>query len=115
MKLFLLGLVIGLIAVPAALWLYLDFGQPPVATGDAPFLFEGSIAHQTLRTRIAREMPKTVPLEASEDQFRNWRTHLSRAVRGLPRTLWTSRRLRQRNVPQGPSALATAWQRRGWR
>ncbi len=69
MKLFLLGLVIGLIAVPVALWIYLDFGQVPVATADPPFHFEGAIVHRALNLRIAREMPNTVPLEASENNL----------------------------------------------
>jgi mono/diheme cytochrome c family protein len=66
MKLFLLGLVIGLIAVPIGIWMYLGFGQPPVATGDAPFPFEAAIVSRPLHRRIDSEMPKTVPLEASE-------------------------------------------------
>ena len=65
MKGFLLGLIIGLIAVPAAAWLYLQYGNVPVATADRPFPFESKIVKGPLHRRIDREMPKEAPMEAS--------------------------------------------------
>lgn len=65
MKLFLLGLLIGLIAIPLATWMYLESGKAPVATADPPFPFEAAIVRRPLHLRIDREMQKTVPLEAS--------------------------------------------------
>jgi thiosulfate dehydrogenase len=65
MKRFLLGLILGLITVPIAVWIYLRSDGVPVATADPPLPFEATIVHQPLHLRIDREMPKTVPLEAS--------------------------------------------------
>jgi mono/diheme cytochrome c family protein len=62
---FLLGLLIGLVIVPVAIWIYLTAGSPPVATGDAAFPFEKAIVHVPLHSRIARELIKTPPVTAS--------------------------------------------------
>ena len=65
MKGFLLGLIIGVVLVPAAVMLYFHFGHPPVAVGDKPFPLERQIAGFTLHTRIDAEAPKTSPIEPS--------------------------------------------------
>lgn len=65
MKRFLLGLVLGLIIVPLGIWIYIRYGNVPVATADNPFPFEADIVHRPLRIRIHREMATTVPIEAS--------------------------------------------------
>ncbi len=65
MKSFLGGLLIGLLLVPIAVAAYLMFGQPPVATADAPLPFEAFIVHIPLHARIDRELVKTPPVEAS--------------------------------------------------
>src|SRR6204780_193066 len=62
---FLLGLLIGLLLVPLGIAAYLSFGSLPVATSDAPLPFEEAIVHVPLHSRIARELIKTPPLEAS--------------------------------------------------
>jgi thiosulfate dehydrogenase len=62
---FLLGLLIGLLVVPLGIAAYLNFGNLPVATGDAPFPFEERIVHLPLHARIDREIVKTPPVEAS--------------------------------------------------
>jgi thiosulfate dehydrogenase len=62
---FLLGLLIGLLIIPLAIWIYLTVGSPPVATGDAAFPFEKAIVLIPLHSRIARELIKTPPVEAS--------------------------------------------------
>src|SRR6185437_15030142 len=52
---FVLGLVIGLLAVPAAIWIYLQTSAVPVATADHPLPFEAAIVNGPLDRRIARE------------------------------------------------------------
>lgn len=66
MKWFFLGLIVGLIALPIAGFIYFHWGHPPVAVADQPFPFEKQIVHVPLNARIAREMPKTPPIEPSE-------------------------------------------------
>ncbi len=65
MKRFLLGLILGVILVPAAAMLYFHLGHPPVAVADKPFPLEGQIAGSTLHARIDAEAPKTPPIEPS--------------------------------------------------
>jgi thiosulfate dehydrogenase len=66
MKGFIFGLIIGLIAVPLAIFLYFRIGHPPVAVADQPFLLERQIVHVPLHARIEKEMPKKAPLSPSE-------------------------------------------------
>jgi thiosulfate dehydrogenase len=66
---FLLGLLLGLLLIPAAAWLYFRFGEPPVATADKPFPFEKHIVSVPLDARIGREAPKDAPFGAGEDAF----------------------------------------------
>jgi cytochrome c5 len=58
----LISFVAGLLLLPLAVYLYLAFGHPPVATADKPFPFEARIP---LRARIAREMPARSPIPAT--------------------------------------------------
>jgi thiosulfate dehydrogenase len=62
---FLIGLLIGLLVVPACIWVYLKAGSPPVATSDQAFPFEEAIVRLPLHARIDREMIKNPPVEAS--------------------------------------------------
>jgi thiosulfate dehydrogenase len=71
MRFFFLGLILGLIAVPAVAWIYLQSDRVPVATADPPLPFESLIARRPLALRIQREMPKGVPLEPSVDNLEN--------------------------------------------
>ncbi|HEX3435688.1 MAG TPA: cytochrome c [Pseudacidobacterium sp.] len=66
MKGFILGLILGLLAIPIAVFSYLRFGHPPVAVADPPFPMERQIVHAPLRARIDREMPKNTPISPSE-------------------------------------------------
>jgi mono/diheme cytochrome c family protein len=66
MKGFILGLIIGLAAVPLAAFFYFRSGHPPVAVADAPFPLERQIGRGPLHARIAREMPARAPLSPSE-------------------------------------------------
>lgn len=66
---FLIGLVIGLLLLPIGAFFYLHYGNPPVAVADAPFPFEKQIVHMPLNARIAKEMPKTVPIQPTADNL----------------------------------------------
>jgi mono/diheme cytochrome c family protein len=66
---FLIGLVIGVIVVPVAVFLYFISGFAPAATGDKPLPFEKTLAHAALDAHIEREMPKSVPVQADEQTF----------------------------------------------
>jgi len=57
MKRFFLGMVVGIILVPAALILYLTSGHAPAATADAPLPFERLIAKTALHAKISRTFP----------------------------------------------------------
>jgi thiosulfate dehydrogenase len=65
----LLSFVLGLIVVPAVLYLYFAVGQPPVAVADNPFPFEAAIVRVPLHARIDREMPKRSPLPITDDNL----------------------------------------------
>lgn len=61
--------LLGLVVIPVCLWIYLSWGQPPVATGDAPFPFEKQIVSVPLRARIHREMSAGAPIPASDENL----------------------------------------------
>ena len=69
MKRFVLGLILGLIAIPVAAYVYFRAGHPPVAVGDQPFPFEKQIVRVPLNARIASEMPGNPPIEATEENL----------------------------------------------
>ena len=64
----LFGFLLGVVAVAAALFLYLKFGPLPVAVADAPLPFEKQIVKLPLGARIDRES-KAAPFGTSEDVF----------------------------------------------
>ena len=66
---FLVGLVIGLLVLPICAFCYLHYGNPPVAVADAPFPFEKQIVHMPLHARIAKEMPRSVPIQPTADNL----------------------------------------------
>jgi len=66
---FVVGLVLGLIAVPFGLYCYFAYGSAPVATAAAPMPFEKAMASKALHAVIEREMPKNVPLQGDEANF----------------------------------------------
>jgi len=65
----LFGIVLGVLLVPVAAFVWFHHGHPPVAVADTPFPFEREITAIPLGTRIDSEMPKTVPVEANEATF----------------------------------------------
>jgi mono/diheme cytochrome c family protein len=63
------GFFVCLLLLPLVAWIYLAFGQPPVATADKPFPFESRIVRLPLRARIAREMPAASPIAATNENL----------------------------------------------
>jgi thiosulfate dehydrogenase len=63
---FLIGLIIGLLLVPASVYFYFSSGTAPVATAAPPMPFEKTFASMALHARMEKEMPKTVPITADE-------------------------------------------------
>lgn len=66
MSRYLIGIILGILLVPAAAFLYLKFGDVPVAVADQPFPYERQITHQALNARIDREMIQTPPIQPEE-------------------------------------------------
>lgn len=66
---FIAGLVLGIILVPAALYFYLVGGSAPVATTDPDMPFESYLARKAQHVRIGKDMPKNVPIQASEPNY----------------------------------------------
>lgn len=69
MKNLFIGLVLGLVIVPLAVFVYFLSGSAPVSTSSRPMPFESLLAHGALHARIARERPKTVPIAADEPAY----------------------------------------------
>jgi len=65
---FLLGFVVALLLVAGGGWLYLKFGNLPVAASDPAFPMEEDIVKVPLKARIGREMQQP-PFPASEEAF----------------------------------------------
>jgi len=69
MRTFLLGFLIGVIALPLFAWGFMYFGYAPVATAAAPFPMERKLTSMALHARIAKEAPKDAPLQPTEDNL----------------------------------------------
>src|SRR5579864_8359423 len=61
MKGFLIGLILGLIVIPAGVYLYFSTGSAPVATSAAPMPFERMLAKMALHARGDKEISKAAP------------------------------------------------------
>jgi len=68
-KAFVFGLLLGLIAVPLAVYVYFDSGSAPVATSAQAMPFENMLTHKVLHARAEKEMPKDVPLPWNESNL----------------------------------------------
>lgn len=64
MKKFILGVIVGIVLVPVALYVYFLSGRAPVAASDPPLPLERLYAGTAINARMNREMPKSVPLQA---------------------------------------------------
>ena len=69
MRAFLAGIVIGIVIVPLVVYFYFVSGRAPVATTDKPLPFEGKLANSALHAHIDKEMVKTPPIPANEENF----------------------------------------------
>lgn len=69
MKTFILGLVIGVVLFPLLVYAYFATGSAPVATSAAPMPFEAMLAHKALDEKVEKEMPKSVPVPATEPNY----------------------------------------------
>lgn len=69
MRQFVIGLILGLLVIPVGAWVYLHFGNPPVAVADQPFPYEKQIVHVPLHARIAKDMPRKVPIQPTQDNL----------------------------------------------
>jgi thiosulfate dehydrogenase len=66
MKSFILGLIVGIVLLPVAAFLYIWLGYAPVATAAPPLPLEQTLAVIALHARIAREAPKDSPVPPTE-------------------------------------------------
>ena len=66
---FIVGLIVGLLLVPLGAYLYFASGQAPVATTDSNMPFEEFLAHKALDVRLAKDMPKNVPIQPTEANY----------------------------------------------
>jgi thiosulfate dehydrogenase len=69
MKAFLLGVIVTLALGVGAVFVYFARGFAPVATAAPAMPFEKILASWALHARVDKEMPKTVPIEASEANY----------------------------------------------
>ena len=59
---FLLGLILGLLVLPIAVFVYFRAGRPPVAVADQPFLLRTTDCGRAVAdARIHSEMPQSAP------------------------------------------------------
>jgi mono/diheme cytochrome c family protein len=65
---FFLGFFLAFVVLFAGAWIYLKYGDPPVATADKSFPFEAQIVKVPLNARINREMQQP-PFGISEDVY----------------------------------------------
>jgi len=66
---FVAGLILGLLLVPFGAYLYFTGGSAPVATTDSDMPFERFFAKKALSARIAKDMPKSVPIQPNEANY----------------------------------------------
>ena len=66
MKGFILGIIVTVVVIVGAIYIYCATGMAPVATAAPELPFEHNLAKMALNARIEKEMPKTVPIPADE-------------------------------------------------
>jgi thiosulfate dehydrogenase len=69
MRNLILGLILGILLVPAVVYLYMRSGRAPVATSEPMMPFEKQLASLALHAKLRREQPQTVPLQADETTY----------------------------------------------
>jgi mono/diheme cytochrome c family protein len=65
----LLGILLGCCLFPAALLLYFQYGFPPLAVADKPFIGEVGLIEAPVHYRIPREAPKYAPIPLNEENL----------------------------------------------
>jgi thiosulfate dehydrogenase len=63
---FWIGLLIGLLILPIAGYLYVSFGYAPVATAGPPLPLEKTVTRMALNARIRKEAPKESPVAVTD-------------------------------------------------
>src|ERR1700756_4267861 len=66
---FVFGLILGVLLLPAVVYLYFSKGIAPVATSASPMPFEKTFAKMALHARLDKEVPKTVPIAADDAAY----------------------------------------------
>jgi thiosulfate dehydrogenase len=66
---FLIGFIVGLLVLPVAAFFYFKMGLAPVATGDGVMPFEGWAARTGLHARLNRDMPRSMPIQPSAENY----------------------------------------------
>jgi thiosulfate dehydrogenase len=66
MKSFVLGVVATVVVCAAVVYVYFAVGMAPVATSASPMVFERTFARMAVHSRIEKEMPTQVPVQADE-------------------------------------------------
>lgn len=66
---FLVGIVLGIVIAPFLVLGWFRWGHPPVAVADKPLPFEKQIVSVPMHARIDREMVKTPPIQADEQNL----------------------------------------------
>jgi thiosulfate dehydrogenase len=66
---FLLGLIIGIIIVPLAVYVYFSTGMAPVATSAKAMPFESKLAKKALQARVEKEAPNHPPVSAGPETY----------------------------------------------
>jgi thiosulfate dehydrogenase len=69
LKVFIIGLIIGILIPAAAAYCYFRMGYAPVATSSSPMPFEATMARMALKARITKEAPKNSPVQPTEDNL----------------------------------------------
>jgi len=66
---FIVGIIIGILLVPAGFYMYVRSGHAPVATSAPPMPFEEFFANTALHATLNREAPKTRTTAATEGEL----------------------------------------------
>jgi thiosulfate dehydrogenase len=65
-KALLVGILLGVILVFGAVWMYFTGGHAPVAVADPPMPLEGKLAHSSLHAYLDKQKPLESPIPADE-------------------------------------------------
>ena len=66
---FIAGLILGIILIPVLVYFYFTSGSAPVSTTDPDMPFETFFTKKAQHARIDKDMPKTVPIQATEANY----------------------------------------------